>query len=142
MSHLSLRLLTIGSLAVMSGCSLTPEYGCHAPDGVTCMSASEVYDRDGSGEVIRPKIEQRESDLEEARSLPASPSGYMGPIAPEPGDPIFREPQRLRVWVVDWEDTHGVYHPNHLLYMQVDEGDWVLPVMRERLQEVSDEPTE
>jgi hypothetical protein len=139
MSHLSLRLLTVGTLAVMSGCSLTPEYGCHAPDGVTCMSASDVYDRDGSGEVIRPRIEQLESASDETRRLPDSPSGFTGPVAPEPGDPIFREPQRLRVWVVDWEDTHGVYHPNHHLYMRVDEGDWVLPMMRARLQEESDE---
>ncbi len=142
MRTLAFRLLAIGLPALMDGCSMTPEYGCHAPDGVTCLSASEVYDRDGSGEVIRPKIEQGEREQEEAQSLPPTPTGFIGPIAPAPGDPIFREPRRLRVWVVDWVDTQGVYHPNHHLYMRVDEGDWLLPAMRERLQEESDGHTE
>ncbi len=142
MRYLSFRLLAIGLTALMSGCSMTPEYGCHAPDGVTCMSASEVYDRDGSGKVIKPRIEQSEREQDEAQSLPPPPSGFTGPIAPTQGDPIFREPRRLRVWVVDWVDTQGVYHPNHHLYMRVDEGDWLLPAMRERLQEESDGLTE
>jgi hypothetical protein len=135
MRFLSLRLLAIGLPAVMCGCSMTPEYGCHAPDGVTCMSASEVYDRDHSGEVIQPRIEQ---EPDESRNPPTPPTGFAGPIAPAPGEPIFREPRRLRIWVVDWVDTQGVYHPNHHLYMRVDEGDWLLPAMRERLQEESD----
>jgi hypothetical protein len=114
---------------------MTPEYGCHAPDGVTCMSASEVYDRDHSGEVIQPRIEQ---EPDGSLNPPTPPTGFAGPIAPAPGEPIFREPRRLRIWVVDWVDTQGVYHPNHHLYMRVDEGDWLLPAMRERLQEESD----
>jgi hypothetical protein len=134
--------MAIGLLALQCGCSMTPEYGCNAPDGVTCMSASEVYDQDGSGEVIRPRVEVSEGEQKEARSLPSPPSGFTGPIAPEPGDPIFRESRRLRLWVVDWVDTQGVYHPNHYLYMRVDEGDWLLSTMRERLQEESDEHPE
>jgi hypothetical protein len=142
MRYLSFYLTAFGLSALMSGCSMTPEYGCHAPDGVTCMSASEVYDRDGSGEVIRPKIEQSEGEQEEAQGLPHTPTGFTGLFSPAPGDPIFREPRRLRVWVVDWVDTLGVYHPNHHLYMRVDEGDWLLPAMRARLQEESDEHPE
>jgi hypothetical protein len=117
---------------------MTPEYGCHAPDGVTCMSATEVYDRDGSGEIIRPSIKEGERDLDEAGKLPTSPTGFTGPVALVPGDPVFRESRRLRVWVVDWVDTLGVYDPNHHLYMRVDEGDWLLPASREHLLEMSD----
>lgn len=142
MKQLSFHFLVPASLALLCGCSLTPEYGCHAPDGVTCMSASEVYDRDGSGEVIRPRIKPHERDRDEALRLPAAPTGFTGPTAPVPGDPIFREPRRLRVWVVDWVDTQGVYHPNHHLYLPVDGGEWVLPAMRERLQEERDELAE
>lgn len=115
---------------------MTPEYGCPAPDGVTCMSASEIYDRDGRGETIRPKV-KRNVDRGQEEDDAASPALaiYQGPVAVEPGDPVFREPRRLRVWVVDWEDANQVYHPNHYLYLRVDEGQWLLPKMRERLRE-------
>lgn len=124
-------------IAATTGCSLTPEYGCRAPDGVTCMSASEVYDRDGRGEVIRPKATETK-DGEELPPLPPAPKGYSGPVAMKPGDPIYREPHRLRVWVVDWEDATGVYHPNNFKYLRVDNGEWLLPAMRERLLENAD----
>lgn len=121
-----------------SGCSLTPEYGCRAPDGVTCMSASEVYDRDGRGEAIRPKVAEASKNGEDLPPLPAAPRGYSGPVAAKPGDPIYREPHRLRIWVVDWEDATGVYHPNNYKFVRVDNGEWVLPLMRERLLENTD----
>lgn len=136
-NSIAARLLASTLLATLGGCSLTPEYGCRAPDGVTCMSASEVYDRDERGEAIRPKIATNKEGGE-LPALPPAPKGYAGPRPVNPGDPIFREPYRLRVWVVDWEDTNKVYHPNHFLYLQVDNGEWVLPVMRERLLEDSD----
>lgn len=138
MKHALSYLLTGLFLTLMAGCSITPKYGCQAPDGVTCMSASEIYDRDANGEVIRPKLEQDEGKQDKSLKLP-TPAGFSGPMAVEPGDPIFREPRRLRLWVVDWEDTNSVYHPNHYLYLRVDNGEWVLPAMRERLLEGVDE---
>jgi hypothetical protein len=102
------------------------------------MSASDIYDRDARGEAIRPKIKRDEEDTEQPTKLPA-PEGFSRPMAVEPGDPIFREPRRLRLWVVDWEDTNSVYHPNHYLYLRVDDGEWILPAMRERLLEGVDE---
>ena len=138
MRYTTVHLLIPALVALTAGCSLTPEYGCRAPDGVTCMSASEIYDRDTRGETIRPKIKRDEEDTEHTPKLPA-PEGFSGPMAVEPGDPIFREPRRLRLWVVDWEDINSVYHPNHYLYLRVDNGEWVLPAMRERLLEGVDE---
>lgn len=134
MSCHSFRLTGIGLSALICGCSMTPEYGCHAPDGVTCMSASEVYDRDGGGEIIRPRIQEGARDLDETGKLPTAPTGFAGPVMLESGDPIFRESRRLRIWVVDWVDTQGVYHPNHHLYMRVDEGDWLLPAPMSTLE--------
>lgn len=134
MRYTTVHLLIPALVALTAGCSLTPEYGCPAPDGVTCMSASEVYDRDANGRLIRPKRNQDEAEQDDSFTLP-SPAGFSGPVTVEPGDPIFREPRRLRLWVVDWEDRDGVYHPNHYLYFRVDNGEWVLPVIREALQE-------
>jgi hypothetical protein len=102
------------------------------------MSASDIYDHDARGEAIRPKIKHDDGKPEESPKLPA-PEGFSGPLAVAPGDPIFREPRRLRLWVVDWEDTNSVYHPNHYLYLRVDNSEWVLPAMRERLLEGVDE---
>jgi conjugal transfer pilus assembly protein TraV len=135
---LQFRLSLLVLAVITTGCSLTPEYGCRAPDGVTCMSASEIYDRDGRGEVIRPKVEREDKKDGEEIPLPPAPRRFSGPTSVQPGDPIFREPHRLRVWLVDWEDMSGVYHPNHYLYLRVDDGEWLLPAMRERLLENPD----
>lgn len=133
---ISNKLMYVALIAMsLAACSTTPEYGCPAPDGVTCMSASEVYAHDNNGEVIRPKLDD-ESDSGSVKGMNVlPPEGYDGPVAMMPGEPIFREPKRMRVWVVDWEDKNNVYHPNHYLYIKVDSGKWVLPVMRERLLE-------
>ncbi len=123
------RMTVAGCVAALTGCSLTPEYGCRAPDGVTCMSASEVYDRDARGEVIRPKLERPPSEDEPLPKI----EPFRGPTTVKPGEPIFREPRRLRLWVVDWEDDALVYHPNHYLHLRVDDGEWLLPAMRAKL---------
>jgi hypothetical protein len=129
-----IRILYVLLVALNVGaCSLTPEYGCPAPDGVTCMSASEVYVHDKNGQVIRPKLNEKNdiNTVDDGNLLP--PNGFDGPVAITPGEPIFREPKLMRVWVVDWEDKNNVYHPNHYLYLKIDSGKWVLPVMRNRL---------
>lgn len=120
------------TIALLTGCSLTPDYGCKAPDGVTCMSASEVYDRDRAGQVIKPKLDKEKSSWGAPDEHFPAPRRFAGPAPVTPGTPVFREPLRLRVWVVDWEDVNNVYHPNHYLFLRVDNGEWVLPLMRER----------
>ena len=75
MRYTTVHLLIPALVALTAGCSLTPEYGCRAPDGVTCMSASDIYDRDARGEAIRPKIKHDDGNSEESPKLPA-PEGF------------------------------------------------------------------
>lgn len=131
-----LRLITLALAATtMAGCSLEPHYGCPAPDGVACMSVSDVYKRDARGEIhpatITPHNQSGGGDT--APDSTPSPTGFLQPLASKPGDPIFREPHRLRIWIVDWESTDGVYDPNHYVYIRLDDGQWLLPKMRARL---------
>lgn len=123
--------------AITSGCSsLEPKYGCPAPDGISCMSISEVSERDEQGWPMRRKdSDDKEAGREAPEPRLAATGAFPGPRPSSAGDPIFREPRRLRVWVVDWEDRHRVYHPNHYLYLTVDDGEWLLPLIREKLAE-------
>jgi len=133
--------------SLAAGCSsLEPQYGCPAPNGIACMSITEVSDRDTQGLPMRRRVPEDPTDDADTResgapggtplarpTLVSRAQALALPTPRDPGDPIFREPLRLRVWVVDWQDRDRVYHPNHYLYVQVDPGEWVLPRMRERL---------
>ncbi len=151
------RILLPLTLALNASCaSMEPQYGCPAPDGISCMSISEVADRDEQGLPMRRRmppdaggvngidetIENTGMDTtpvasSHAAALESRASSLTLPDALDPGDPIYREPLRLRIWVVDWQDRDRVYHPNHYLYLQVDPGEWVIPRMRERLEETA-----
>ncbi len=148
------RLVPLGLAALLGGCaSLEPQYGCPAPDGVSCMSISEVADRDEQGLPMRKRLPGGKTSASDdplageegatpavssrTAALESRASALDLPRALDPGDPIYREPLRLRIWVVDWQDRDRVYHPNHYLYLQVDPGEWVVPRMRERLEEAT-----
>lgn len=121
----------------------SPKYACDAPEGIGCMSLNEVYERDRTGTPMRPAEEDDDSkgkspsgEIGDKASFVAKLNDYRKPMTAGPGQPIFREPRRLRIWIVDWENSDGtVYVPNHYVHIRLDNGEWVLPEIRLRTLE-------
>ncbi len=126
-----LTLICIG-LVSLSGCATSADYGCKAPDGVTCKTVSEVYRESLSGK-IQPTskddtasqrcaedegactqqsgLDSKDKDRTSGRYSPALASKDSLPLPRiKPGDPIRIEPRILRVWMSPWEDDAGAYH--------------------------------
>lgn len=114
-----------------------PKYACNAPDGIGCMSLHEVYERDRTGTPMRSADKDEDSEespsgeIGDKAAFVAKLNDYRKPVTAGPGQPIFREPRRLRIWIVDWENADGtVYVPNHYVHIRLDNGEWVLPEIR------------
>ena len=131
---LSLPLLALG----LAGCGAVPgssTYGCGGlPEGVSCMSAREVYKlTDGGKPVVA--LPGQPTALDAAPTAPDTPAlagaGPMQTIALRPGDAgaadivPLRTPSRvLRVWIAPWEDTSGRLHVPGYTYAEIEPRRW------------------
>lgn len=160
----SSKILGVGAiLLVLSGCSAlnigSDEYSCPGmPNGVQCMSASDVYAATNDGNVPRPmkpgEVEAKangggSSDV----SVNSSNSGdsvidnYVAPRLPDRPIPIRTPAQVMRIWVAPWEDTNGDLIVTGYVYTEIEPRRWVIgdgapqsePVLRP-LQTVAHEP--
>jgi hypothetical protein len=139
-----IRIIFTSVLAAIFLSACSPKYACDAPEGIGCMSLGEVYERDKNGAPMRRaegKDEKSEKEsasetIGDKSSFVAKLNDYRKPVTAGPGQPIFREPRRLRLWIVDWENEDGtVYVPNHYVHIRLDNGEWVLPEIRLRTLE-------
>lgn len=141
---------------VLSGCASTlntgaSNYGCSGlPEGVSCMSAREVYelteqpgpvraDPKGSEEEDRAaqtSLLQRRGAGPEAGAEGSALSGPMSrqgnvladsPITKDPV-PIRTRAKIMRVWVAPWESTNGDLNVSGLVFTELESRRWNLGV--------------
>jgi conjugal transfer pilus assembly protein TraV len=131
--------LSLGIIAALAGCSSLSGYdaktsfACQAPDGVLCESMSGIYanamQRNLPGQRTRPHTAW--STL--AALSPARNSPFPPPLTS--GTPIRRAPRVLRVWFAPWEDSDGDLHDQSVLYLTVDDGEWLIEHNQRRIED-------
>lgn len=155
-----LRALSIGVLLTgITGCSAlnigSPEYGCPGmPDGVQCMSTSDVYASTENGQVPRPmtpkeaknKNSQKESgkneqvEQETASSINGSGDvvidNYVSPRIPNRPIPIRTPAEVMRIWVAPWEDTNGDLIVTGYIYTEIEPRRWTIGDSAPKVQTV------
>lgn len=139
-------LFTLASAALLAGCSASgldakTSFACKAPDGVTCLSVSGVYET------------SRHNAL--PGQLPAAPSVAppTGAARPTPmnatidgvsaarrapltsGTPLRSAPRVLRIWLAPYEDSEGDLRDQTHLYVTVDRGSWQIEHTRRSIQD-------
>jgi conjugal transfer pilus assembly protein TraV len=140
------KLITVAVIALatqLGGCSWLQigesEYSCKGmPDGVTCMSARDVYQMT-ENENFREGIERkdevakalREGDTEKAKELQASVSPKMLAgerfVIPRPARdpvPIRTQATVMRVWVAPWESESGDLNVPGYIYTEIEPRRW------------------
>jgi conjugal transfer pilus assembly protein TraV len=151
-------LASVASMA-LSACSVTgtdskAEFGCLAPEGVQCMTASGVYYNSLANNLPAQRANktaaaEKTSAAERAREAPAATLVQAQPVAlpqhvhatvgkraPDfaAAGAVRSAPRIMRVWVLPWEDSDGDLHDQSYLYMTLDSGRWLIEHTRAAVQ--------
>jgi conjugal transfer pilus assembly protein TraV len=130
----------------MSGLDGATSYGCKAPAGVQCDSVSGTYHnalqnnlpsqrrsptQDG-GAMAAPTAWPRRADVQTLTTA-------AGPVSANDvgtsASPLRAAPRVLRLWIKPWEDAdHDLNGESHV-YVQVDNGRWLLDHVQHQARE-------
>lgn len=135
--------LTLSGCMSMSGLGGDSKYACKAPDGVTCDSVSGVYANAVANNLPGQRKRQAASGpahLERQAPRPtATPRAPLTPAgessAQEPGSALRAQARYLRLWVKPWEDIDGDLYDQAHVYVQVDQGRWLIDHVQQRIRD-------
>ena len=117
----------------LSGLGGEAKFKCPVPDGVPCMSMSEV---DSSyhagvlpGQDRPPPAGHAVADREAVPTAIAVPAAVAVPIGA-----IRTEPTIIRIWIAPWEDADGDLNDQGYVYLQIDAGRWLIEHNRAQIR--------
>ncbi|MFZ5507880.1 MAG: type IV conjugative transfer system lipoprotein TraV [Pseudomonadota bacterium] len=136
-------LLPLGACMNMSGLGGDSKYACKAPEGVACDSVSGTYanalhhNLPSQRAQRTPAARQEESDerAPQATTRAASPAtaGDSDPgVTPSP---LRSQARVLRLWIKPWEDADGDLYDQGYVYVQVDNGQWLIDRVQRQTRE-------
>jgi conjugal transfer pilus assembly protein TraV len=113
--------LALGGCSLMSGLGGKSSYACQAPDGVSCESVAGTYANALAGNL--PAQRKPETPAPAVRTTPrrAPP-----PVSAPPGLALRAQARYLRLWMKPWVDIDGDLYNHAYLYVQIDEGRWLV----------------
>jgi conjugal transfer pilus assembly protein TraV len=149
--------IAAGGCGSITGLDGTSEYACKAPPGVRCDSVTGTYYNAINGNLPaqrRPSGPAGQAPAEPARrgsteqsapsSMPSRATGMMPTVAPAvpPGGqrlgditPLRSAPRQLRLWIKPWEDGERDLNGESVVYVQVDNGRWLLDAAQRSARE-------
>lgn len=148
----AVALLCLSGCANLSGLDGTSSYGCKAPEGVKCDSVSGTY----YNAIQNNLPSQRRSAPPGQSELPpaAGPAGPAGGVRSAPAmvptstqgtssaegtaylaTPLRAAPKILRLWIKPWEDADRDLNGESLVYVQVDNGRWLVDHVQRQARE-------
>lgn len=120
------------SVAGLLGCSQLgvgqAEYSCRGmPDGVKCLSASEVYHLTEEEELAQREVESFNITHQTAMTAqlavaPAERTFFNH--QPALIEPIRTEAKIMRIWVTPWEDDEGDLHLGEFILTEIEPPRW------------------
>jgi conjugal transfer pilus assembly protein TraV len=145
-----LALPLAGAAALLVGCSASgldakTSFACKAPDGVTCMSVSGVYETSRQNALpgqlpgassTAPKAETPAGAPQPTRQnvgTDAVPAPRRPPLTS--CTPLRSAPRVLRIWLAPYEDSEGDLRDQTHIYVTVDRGAWQIEHTRRAIQD-------
>lgn len=157
--HSWLRMWRFAGLAVgamplaacmnLSGLDGSSQYGCQAPAGIKCESVSGTYYNSLKNNLPSQRahgsvqaVPQSSSQLQTSRmpayvptSVPAVTEHFVSDRAlPEPM-PLRSQGKVLGLWFKPWKDADGDLFDEGHVYVQVDNGDWLIDHVQQRIRD-------
>lgn len=141
--------LALSVVALLAGCSASGldargGFACKAPEGVTCMSVSGVYETSRRNALpgqlpAAPQSSPRSDPGTAPRAAPMNPASRSAPgarrTALTSGTPLRSAPRVLRIWLAPYEDSEGDLRDQGHIYVTVDRGSWQIEHTRRAIQE-------
>ncbi len=148
-SHI-LKLVLLATVVTTSGCSSfglgEPEFSCKGlPEGVTCMSAREVYKETNDRDHLEFYSEDKDVEKNDRKSAelasnaqPTAQSVYIQqpvlanynaddpvPVTGAPAPLAIRTPGKvIRIWLAPWEDDQGDVNLAGYVYSEIETRRW------------------
>ncbi|MCK5530134.1 MAG: type IV conjugative transfer system lipoprotein TraV [Halopseudomonas aestusnigri] len=137
------NIIAISALLALTGCTSmlnigSPEYGCSGmPEGVTCVSARDVYTATETDAYKTQLMREQEGHAEGANNASGqSVEAGTRVLYREPGDnapmpvraqnplPIRTQAVVMRIAVDPWEDTNGDLYVPGYIYTEIEPRRW------------------
>lgn len=136
----------LSACANFSGLDATSNYACKAPEGVKCDSVSGTY----YNAIQNNLPSQRRAPASAPSTSPsthipaqrATPAMLSTAVKTAPDDgvayaatPLRASPKVLRLWIKSWEDADRDLNGESLVYLQVDNGRWLVDHVQRQSRE-------
>lgn len=128
----------------MSGLGGDSKYACKAPDGVACDSVSGTYANAVHNNLPSQRAQRSAaSDKKESEPVPSTKAVQPAPstatshatTADEASTPLRSQARVLRLWIKPWEDTDGDLYDQGYIYVQVDNGQWLIDHVQRQIRD-------
>ncbi|MDE1543959.1 TraV family lipoprotein [Dechloromonas agitata] len=135
--------LTLSSCMSMSGLGGDSKYACKAPDGVTCDSVSGTYANAVANNLPSQRKRQAVTGASQAERQALRPAAVPraglpaagGSSPQEAGAALRAQARYLRLWVKPWEDIDGDLYDQAHVYVQIDQGRWLIDHVQQRIRD-------
>lgn len=109
----------------LTGLDANSSFKCKAPDGVACASMSGIYANAEANNLPAQQSKEQSSNTAVAHA-PSSHAIRKLPMpnASSSGQPLFKNPEILRIWVAPWEAADRTLYDQNYMYVVVDFGQW------------------
>lgn len=147
LTALAMAALPLAACMNLSGLDGSSQYGCQAPAGVKCESVSGTY----YNSLKNNLPSQRSHDLSLAPNktpsrftpvkLDSASSGASSAGQPDQGSasaepmPLRSQGKVLGLWFKPWKDADGDLFDEGHVYVQVDNGDWLIDHVQQRIRD-------
>lgn len=133
---------TLVGCTSMSGLSGSSDYGCKAPEGVTCDSVSGIYanavHNNLPSQRARRPTAANASEGASVRSAPISAPAASAAAMAASADltfPLRSSARVLRLWFKPWEDADRDLYDQGYVYVQIDAGQWLVDHAQRQIRE-------
>ena len=133
-------LLTLGACMNMSGLGGDSKYACKAPDGVACDSVSGTYANAVHNNLPSQQrqrsatTQQEESNGKRPTDAARATTSVAASDAATPS-PLRSQARVLRLWIKPWEDADGDLYDQGYVYVQVDNGQWLIDHVQRQIRD-------
>lgn len=143
------RLLPLATALALSGCMSMSglggdsKYACKAPDGVTCDSVLGTYANAVTNNLPSQRKRQAATGASQVERQALRPAAVpraglpaAGGSSPQEAGAVLRAQARyLRLWVKPWEDIDGDLYDQAHVYVQIDQGRWLIDHVQQRIRD-------
>ncbi|MCP5233256.1 MAG: type IV conjugative transfer system lipoprotein TraV [Zoogloeaceae bacterium] len=136
-------LLPLGACMNMSGLGGDSKYACKAPEGVACDSVSGTYVNAVHNNLPSQRAKRSAAQRKAASEANPPESALPAPSSIAAGDadtaatpsPLRSQARLLRLWIKPWEDADGDLYDQGYVYVQVDNGQWLIDHVQRQIRD-------